>query len=197
MSSTGRGYERHKTDYYVTPANVVGAFIKRFEEKVFDFNPRWQYLDPCCGGDQNNPATYIEVLKDHLGPETKITGIDIRTDSRSDVQGDFLTMDLKENHPDVIISNPPFYLAEEFIVHSLNKVSEGGLVIMLLRLNFFGSQKRRNFFENNMPKYCFIHHRRISFTGGPTDSIEYAHFVFQKNDKGFQTQNDSCKIYLI
>jgi len=30
-----------------------------------------------------------------------------------------------------------------------------------------------------MPKYVFVHHRRISFTGGTTDSIEYMHAVWQ------------------
>jgi hypothetical protein len=67
---------------------------------------------------------------------------------------------------------------------------------MLLRLNFFGAQCRKDFFEKNMPKYCFVHSKRISFfpedvpwvnekgeekiyRKGSTDSIEYAHFVWQ------------------
>jgi hypothetical protein len=54
---------------------------------------------------------------------------------------------------------------------------------MLLRLNFFGTKIRKPFFTENMPKYCFIHHKRISFTNGGSDSIEYAHFVWQKGHK--------------
>lgn len=77
---------------------------------------------------------------------------------------------------------------------------------MLLRLNFFGSRDRKQFFEENMPKYCFVHHKRISFIpdyvneeikkmGGKkmtADSIEYAHFVWQK---GFRT--DFTKLFLL
>ena len=75
---------------------------------------------------------------------------------------------------------------------------------MILRLNFFGSQSRQKFFAENMPKYCFVHSKRISFfpedfeldgkvyKKGSTDSIEYAHFVWQKNYK-----QDYCKTYVI
>ena len=43
-----------------------------------------------------------------------------------------------------------------------------------------------------MPKYCFVHHRRISFTDDrKTDSIEYAHFVWQK---GYNEQFTQLKV---
>jgi hypothetical protein len=46
---------------------------------------------------------------------------------------------------------------------------------MLLRLNFFGSKDRKPFWEEHMPEYCFVHHRRMSFIDkGGTDSIEYS-----------------------
>ena len=57
---------------------------------------------------------------------------------------------------------------------------------------FFGSKKRKKIFENNMPEYCFVHHKRISFMNGATDSIEYAHFVWKKG-----LNNDFCKTYVI
>ena len=39
-----------------------------------------------------------------------------------------------------------------------------------------------------MPKYIFVHHQRMSFTEDKkTDSIEYAHFVWQKRE--YQTTN--------
>lgn len=30
MSSTARGYERHKSDYYVTPVEKIEVFLKEF-----------------------------------------------------------------------------------------------------------------------------------------------------------------------
>lgn len=57
-----------------------------------------------------------------------------------------------------------------------------GFVIMLLRLNYFGSQKREEFWEDNMPAKCYVHRKRMSFTDeGGTDSIEYMHAVWQKD----------------
>jgi len=49
---------------------------------------------------------------------------------------------------------------------------------MLLRLNYFGGKKRKKFWDENMPKYVFVHNRRMSFAeDGKTDSIEYMHAV--------------------
>lgn len=59
-------------------------------------------------------------------------------------------------------------------------VSDNGFVIMLLRLNFFGSKKREKFWRNNMPALTFVHRERISFTSGSTDSIEYMHCIWKK-----------------
>lgn len=54
---------------------------------------------------------------------------------------------------------------------------------MLLSLNFFGSNDRFKFFQRQMPIASYVHHRRFSFTNdNKTDSIEYMHAVWQKNN---------------
>ena len=196
MSSTNRGYDRHKSDYYVTPQKDIEDFMNHFQKVVLKKDDsdmqKLDWLDPCCGGDSENGASYLDVIKRFYNP-SKICGIDIRTDSKADVVMNYLDCE-KENmsNHDIIISNPPFYLAEDFIKKSLQLVNEDGYVIMLLRLNFFGSKKRKEIFENNMPEYCFVHHKRISFMNGATDSIEYAHFIWRKG-----VNNDYCKTYVI
>jgi hypothetical protein len=50
---------------------------------------------------------------------------------------------------------------------------------MLLRLNYFGSSARFNFWKKFMPVRAYVHHKRLSFTGGATDSIEYMHAVWK------------------
>lgn len=210
MSSTNRGYDRHKADYYVTPKVDVEQFLYQFQYTVLDIDSNsmseLNWLDPCCGGDKFNDPSYVSVIKDFFDPEY-LCGIDIREDSKADVITDYLTVkDENMDKHDVIISNPPSYLAEEFIKKSLGLVKEDGYVIMLLRLNFFGSKKRKKLFENNMPEYCFIHHKRINFIpdnvkaqmksqgiNPPSgDSIEYAHFVWKKG-----ANNEYCKTYVI
>jgi len=196
MSSTNRGYDRHKSDYYVTPQKDIEEFMYHLQYTILNKDSvsmeKLDWLDPCCGGDAENEASYLSVIKRFFEPKN-ICGIDIREDSKADVVMNYLDCE-KENmsNHDIIISNPPFYLAEDFIKKSLEFVNDGGYIVMLLRLNFFGSKKRKQIFENNMPKYCFVHHKRISFTNGATDSIEYAHFVWQKVNN-----NDYCKTYVI
>jgi len=194
MSSTNRGYNRHKSDYYVTPKKDVREFLKHFtqiEDLSNDLLQDLRWLDPCCGGDIKNDATYLSVIKELYNPANTL-GIDIREDSKADAIGNFLHLEDILPKVDIVISNPPFYLAEEFIKHSLETVTHGGYVIMLLRLNFFGSKKRKPIFEHTMPYSCYVHHKRISFMNGATDSIEYAHFVWKKG-----VNNDYCKTYVI
>src|SRR5690554_1562221 len=195
MSSTNRGYDRHVADYYVTPKKDVEVFLNKFIQCNKISNPeKLKWLDPCCGGDKDNEVLYLSVIKEKYNPKN-IIGIDIRDDSHADIVTSYLDVDgeiIYDN--DIIISNPPFYLAEEFVKKSLENIKEGGYVIMLLRLNFFGSQKRKELFDDYMPKYCFIHRKRINFIPDSMkkqmklngdkvpsgDSIEYAHFVWQK-----------------
>lgn len=176
MSSTNRGNDRHVSDYYVTPVTDIVRFMGEFirhEPESF----KGIILDPCAGGDADNPMSYPTAISQFLGYDTKT--IDIRSDSLAQTICDYLDVSL-DYTPNTIITNPPFFLAEEIIRKSLDIVSDDGFVIMLLRLNFYGSVKRKSLFDDFMPKYSFVHHKRISFTGGPTDSIEYQHCVWRK-----------------
>jgi hypothetical protein len=205
MSSTNRGYDRHTADYYVTPKKNVKEFLSAFlVDEQIDRPDRLVWLDPCCGGDKDNEASYVSILKEEFDPT--VIAIDIREDSHADIVGDFINDNIKLLTPNIIISNPPFYLAGDFIKKSLELVAEGGYVIMLLRLNYFGSSARKQFFEENMPFSCYIHHKRINFIPDSMkqqmiknglkppsgDSIEYAHFVWKKG-----VNNKFCKTYLI
>ena len=81
----------------------------------------------------------------------------------------------------ISITNPPFALAREIIDKALKDVKDNGFVIMLLRLNYFGGKLREDLWKSHMPKYAFVHNKRLSFTdNGKTDSIEYMHCIWQK-----------------
>lgn len=184
MSSTNRknAQERHVSDYYVTPQSDIVLFfsewLKDLEGHNFD-NAIW--LDPCAGGDVKNEMSYPAVIHKALGvPNENIFTLDIREDSRASNKGDFLDIEFQRKF-DIVITNPPFNVAQEIIEKALSITQEGGYVIMLLRLNFLGSKARKPFWDKYPPKYVYVHHKRISFKeDGGTDSIEYAHFVWQK-----------------
>lgn len=193
MSSTNRGDARntHISDFYVTPQECILQFFGNWIDDLMGeyhddmlsvgTNPELaKWLDPCAGGDKTHLMSYPEVIKKEFNPEI-IKTLDIREDSLAEKKGDYLTTKIKENYYDVIITNPPFNIAREIIEKALEDVKENGYVVMLLRLNFFGSNQRFDFWEKQLPTWAYVHHRRMSFTDdGKTDSIEYMHAVWQK-----------------
>lgn len=84
-----------------------------------------------------------------------------------------------EEKVDLIITNPPFSLAQEFIDHSLAHAS---CVIMLLRLNYLGSIKRHDWWIKIPPTALYVLSKRPSFTGTGTDATDYAWFVWDTTD---------------
>lgn len=182
MSSTNRSDARkkHVSDYYVTPIDKIVEFLNEFNKYENIFTKDIHILDNCAGGDKNHPMSYPEALKQIGVNPTNITTIDIRRDSLADIKGNYLEIDCKNKY-DVIITNPPFNISRNIIEKSLEDAKDGGFVIMLLRLNYFGGKLRKDMWDKQMPKYCFVHHRRMSFTdNGKTDSVEYMHCVWQK-----------------
>jgi hypothetical protein len=77
----------------------------------------------------------------------------------------------------VVITNPPFRLAQEFIEASL---LAGEVVIMLLRLNYLGSKRRHAFFQEQPPSTIYLLPDRPSFDHRGTDSIEYMWAVWDQ-----------------
>ena len=168
-------------------------------------------IDPCAGGNEEirddvgikevyHPMSYQTAIHNVFG-NCNVNNIDIREDSLAETKGDYLKINVKDFAPQVIITNPPFNQAVPIIEKALDDVADDGYVIMLLRLNFFGSKDRKPFFDKYMPEWCFVHHIRIGFCDkkntdgyvefdkngqakrGSTDSIEYAHYVFKKGLK--------------
>jgi hypothetical protein len=191
VSSTHRGYSRHVSDYYITPQEPIRAFLDHFMQdetarpdyiKIIDRPDKAMWLDPCAGGDSGHPMSYPAVIREAFEPEV-LDSMDIRDDSPALIKGDYL--ELSGHGYDIVITNPPFYLAKEIIEKALAEVNRGGYVIMLLRLNFLGSNGRLAFWQKHPAKKIYVHHRRMSFTAnGKTDSIEYAHFVWQQGYEG-------------
>lgn len=181
MSSTNRSDSRdlHIADYYVTPIHTIIDFLNEFiKYEPFAFNG--MILDPCAGGDKKHPMSYPEALKQFGMYNKNIITIDIREDSLAQIKEDYLEVSYCDKF-NMIITNPPFNIARNIIDKALIDVKDRGFVIMLLRLNYFGGKLREELWKTHMPKYAFVHNKRLSFTDdGKTDSIEYMHCVWQK-----------------
>ncbi len=191
MSSTLRGYDRHKSDYYVTPDWIIDELFEAIPELFEEMDGRIA-LDPCAGGGIVNGTQafgmpYPEALK-RQGWKT-IHTMDVRDDSLAEIKHDFLQWDTKIDY-DLIITNPPFAIAEEITRKALSLADpESGKVIMLQRLNWLGSASRDDFFTQYPPSLIVMHAKRPSFGGTTsTDSVEYAHFIWDNMDKSGCTQ---------
>lgn len=189
MSSTNRSAARdaHISDFYITPQETIRSFLAAINEDNYEFldnqldDEPLTILDPCAGGDAKNPCAYPTAITASSGWKINIIDtVDIRQDSCAAAKCDFLTAQAGKEY-DVIITNPPFNIAMDIIRKSLHDVKIGGVVIMLLRLNFFGSKARQAFFQEQMPVLTYVHTKRPKFlnTGG-TDSIEYMHCVWRR-----------------
>ncbi len=185
MSSTNRGTQRNADDYYVTPHWLIEDFLAAFSENCrfnFDEQAYPLMLDPSAGGCDKYEMSYPTVLEKH---GFNVNSWDIREDSRANLTGvNFLNVPSYESRKyDMIITNPPFNVAQEFTEHALEMVKEGGLVIMLQRLNWLGSQKRKPMWQKLPLAAVYVHSKRPGFDPekpSKTDSTEYAHFVFCK-----------------
>jgi len=178
MSSTNRGAIRNDQDNYITPEWVVNALLDNIDLQGDEI------LEPCAGD-----GAIIRALIQRYGNTKYYTAIEIR-DERNNLlmagadriynQLDFLKIGGPVNPQETtIITNPPYGIAQEIIEHCFELYPEDD-IIMLLRLNFLGSQKRKEFWERHPVKQIYVLSKRPSFTAGGTDSCEYAWFVWSK-----------------
>lgn len=85
----------------------------------------------------------------------------------------------KNNSTKLIIGNPPFSLAEEFVWRSLELLHPTGILCFVLRLGFWCSGKREKLMTERPPYWTRPLDPRPSFkSNGKTDGQEYALFMW-------------------
>jgi hypothetical protein len=151
-------------DDYPTPDWLIEAIMPL----VKSLNPR-TILEPACGSDQ----AIVKILKKHF-PKAEIVASDIVAPWNCD----FLKTEPVPDF-DVIISNPPFFISEQFIRHAMSFRRNGdrSSVIMLNRINFLGSKARAEWLRG-WPPSIYVTPKRPSFGlnkwGKPgTDATEF------------------------
>jgi hypothetical protein len=180
MSATGLSDVRRADDFYETPAWCTKAILAEVGAGSRHF-----VLDPCAGR-----GAILDVIWNTRRFD-KVGGIELRLAhaEHTPIRGyeievrDALDPERSWGKPDLIVMNPPFKLAMQFVQRALVEILPRGLgrpgdVAALLRLNWLGSQGRAAF-HRRYPADIFVMPRRPSFTGdGATDSIDYAWFVW-------------------
>jgi hypothetical protein len=163
---------REKDDYYNTPQEAVFSLLER--EKFL--GAIWE---PACG------EGHISEALSARGYE--VISTDLVDRGYGTPRVDFLmeTKPLASN----IITNPPFKLASQFIINSLNLTT--GKVAMFLPLSYLSSQGRKRDIWDCTPiktVYVFSHrvasHRNGKKTGKGGGMINFAWYVWEHGYTG-------------
>ena len=178
--------ERHPQDYYATEPKALEKFLEKFKEDGETLSDSvWECA---CGGghlvaplrDFGHGVFYTDII-DYGYPDTILHDFF----GKSPFGNSKSTMD--------ILTNPPYSMAKEFIEHALDIVGDGRKVVMLLKLTFLESKKRRELFEKYPPKYIYVSSSRLqcakngdfeTYKNGTGTAIAYAWFVWEKGYKG-------------
>ena len=151
-------------EVYPTPADAVAALMG-----VLNINPTDRFLEPCKG----DGAIYDAVPL----PTAQKEWAEIR------LGRDYLATNWGEKF-DLIITNPPFSLTEQFLEKSMSELAPWGTLIYLQRVNFFGSIKRVPFIARiGFPNKTPVIIPRPRFAKGGTDSCEYAWMVWDRGGR--------------
>lgn len=156
-------YERPEDDFYPTPKWCLDGLFNIIDLGALELLG-YNFFEPCKG----SGAIYDYFRQD-------------LSDYCSLHEGkDYLKITYEHDPNKVIITNPPFNIARQFLEKSL---SEADVVIYLLRLNFLGSGERFELFTTNAPDRAVVLSDRPSFTpDGKTDNSDYAFFIWDKDN---------------
>lgn len=176
MSSTSRGGKRSPSDNYGTPLWCVHRALEAIDL------PDGRWVDPCAG--TGNIIQAVRMLR----PEVQWKSYEVRPECLEPLVNidsnptivDFTSVNLRPRPCQVVIMNPPYRHAQEFIEKSLQFADH---VVVLLRLNYLGSQVRNTFMRNDCPDVYVLPNRPTFSADGRTDSIEYAWMVWKKHQK--------------
>jgi hypothetical protein len=153
LVNSSKHNKRKDSDFYPTPPEVTEALL------ATGVIPTSRLWEPACGD-----GHISEVLKKH---SSSVLSTDIRkTEYTSGLPLDFLTgtPPYPIGFHKGIVTNPPFNLSVAFIERAM--VLKVPVVAMLLKSQYWHSQKRASLFEKYPPAYVFALTWRPDFCFG-------------------------------
>ena len=182
--------QRHESkkslDFFPTPAWATRALCEHILNK--DFIKSDIVYEPACG--------HLHMVKPLIEYFDTVFSSDIEQREfrgQEYLQHDFLMpylpKDFENKNIDWVITNPPFTLAEDFIVRALNMDCH---VAIIARTSFVeGKGRYNNLFKNNPPSIVAQFVERVPMVKGRVDAkassaTSYAWFVWYKGNKYVQ-----------
>lgn len=172
-------YERQQHDFYATDPAAVRELL---EHETFSK----QIIEPCCG------AGHIAQALIEAGYSVQAQDLFDNGYGRSGV--DFLEYRPVLRSRFDIITNPPYSLATEFVLHSLEILPQGCRAAMFLRLQFLeGADRFLRLFSRGELEKVYVSSKRSScamngdFANMKGNAMCYAWFVWRKGYGGLPT----------
>lgn len=151
LAGSNSSLGRVDNDYYATDPKAVKQLFN-----TFAINKRINsFLEPCVGGG-NIANKVIGILKPNT---TKFIDIVDRGYPNTEV-ADYLTYSSDEKF-DLIMTNPPYSLGQEFVNKSMSMLNKDGYLIMFLKIQFLEGMKRKSMFNKYPPKYIYVFRKRM------------------------------------
>lgn len=154
IQASYKKWERKPSDFYPTPYEGTNSLIPVLKTILPEGAKIWE---PCCGD-----MDMTRVLEWH---GFEVTSTDIRDTGQGIGGVDFLNDDPEEKwgwipDPDMIVMNPPFSLAYDFIVKALSYTPN---VACLLKIDYWNAISRYELFQRNPPMFFFPLTWRLAF----------------------------------
>lgn len=181
INKSGTTSEREAADYYTTDPTAVEQFVKHITKirglitGRYFFNTIWE---PACGC-----GNISKVLRSN-GYEVISSDLQDRGFGLSGV--DFLDSVTVPERCNTIITNPPYSLANEFILHAMDILPDFGRYYALMNLSYLtGIQRNETIYKKGYLRAIHIYPHRINcyknnINTGHSSPVNYAWFEFMK-----------------
>lgn len=175
MPTNRRLISKKNKDFYPTPAWATRALV---ENEPFK-GPIWE---PACGDG---------VMVKELKKRNIVHGTDLHNHGYGDgirSKTDFLEATAMPHGCVNIVTNPPYNLADEFVLHALKLAPRK--VAFLLRISYLeGIWRQKNLFKRYPPVRIWVFSERITFyqkgaARKGSGTLAYAWFIWEKSHQG-------------